>query len=264
MPECHAGWVEVVVLLYDGVSAAEILGPCEVLRRLPAAECRFVAEEPRPYLAHGPALSLDAGEVLEQVDWADLLVVPGGFGCRELICNQRLVEWIQRLHQTTRWTTAVSTGSVLLAAAGLLTGKAATTHWLAGDLLAHFGVTPVPERVVRAGRILTAAGPAAAINMSLWMAAQSGGPAIARRIHGEVVIGLDTSFDRPFSSPTAAAIVAGWRTPRREAHSWADRGRVLWHRLRRSAQGGVPEAEQTRGTPSDGGIWELEDYVPEP
>lgn len=219
-----------MVLLYDGVSAGEVLGPCEVLRHLPDTTCRFVAEQRRPHLAHSPSLSLDAGDTLEQVDWTDVLVIPGGFACRELIGHERLLEWIQHRHDAAQWTTAVSTGSVLLAAAGLLTGSEATTHWLARDLLAGFGATPVTQRVVRAGRILTATGPAAAIEAALWVAAEFDGPAAARAIRNELPADLDASFD-PDTSWEAAATVAGWWRGESEGHSTAHRGASWWNRI---------------------------------
>lgn len=164
------------------------------------------------------------------MQWADVLVIPGGFGSRELVAHERLLEWIRRVHATAQWTAAVSTGSVLLAAAGVLAGRDATTHWLAADLLAQFGATPVPKRVVRSGTIITAVGAAAAIDMALWLAARAGGRQRADAIRAELAMGLDDAFD-PDSSHTAAAIVRGWRNAAPEPHP--HRPTALRDRLRR-------------------------------
>lgn len=264
--------MEVVVLVYDGVSASEALGPWEVLRQLPDTSCRYVAETPGRHVAHSPAMSIEAPDALEHIGWTDVLVVPGGFGCRQLIGHRRLVEGIQHLHNRTRWTTAVSTGSVLLAAAGVLNGREATTHWLAQDILADFGAILVNERVVRAGRVLTATGPAAGIEMAMWVAAQLGGDAVARAIRTEMANSLHTSLDPEVLRN--AATVAG--TESREPASSADV--VLY--LQPSSASTVHSGEASRPwfrrwlsrrssydveagctTESHGGIWEVNGVV---
>jgi putative intracellular protease/amidase len=259
--------VQVAVLLYDGVSAGEALVPWEVLRRLPDASCRFVAERPGRHRGHSPALALEADHALDEVDAADVLVVPGGFGCQQLLTHQPLLAWLRRMHDTTQWTTAVSTGSVLLAAAGLLTGREATTHWLAGDLLAGFGAIPVPQRVVRAERVLTSVGPAAAIDMSLWVASRFGGADAARAIKDDLAAGLDDSFD-PATSWRAAAMVAGWQQGRSGAPSWADRVLARFDHLAArwsGRHGPVPPATRSATpVPDSDDVEELRDYAPGP
>lgn len=252
--------MEVVVLLYDGVSAAEALGPHEVLRRLPDSRCRFVAEEPGPQRAHSPPLDLKATHGLDQVDSADVLMVPGGFGCRELLGHEHLLAWIQHVHGTTQWTTAVSTGSVLLAAAGVLAGREATTHWLAGDLLAQFGAIPVPKRVAQSGTIVTAVGPAAAIDMALWLAARTGGRRRADEIRAELAINPDAPFD-PDASHEAAAIVRGWRTGVAEPRPTTRRIRALWDLGRRWPPRRVKPTVLEPRTESEDEIWDLDEYV---
>jgi hypothetical protein len=172
------------------------------------------------------------------------------------------------MHDTTQWTTAVSTGSVVLAAAGLLSGSAAATHWLARDLLVGFDVTPVPERVVRAGRVITAIGPAAAIDISLWMAARSGGPGLAREIQGELAAGLDRSFD-PATSWKAAAMVAGWQSGQ-GGPAATTRAQELWHRLgdllsagNRAGNAGSRAASGDDVPVLGDDVWELPDYTPD-
>jgi len=99
----------------------------------------------------------------------EILVVPGGFGTRALLDHEPLLDWIRQVHETSTYTTSVCTGTLLLAAAGLLDGAPATTHWLARDLLAELGAEPVPDRVVEHGKIITAAGVSSGIDMALWL-----------------------------------------------------------------------------------------------
>jgi transcriptional regulator GlxA family with amidase domain len=112
----------------------------------------------------------------DEVDDADILLIPGGQGTRRLIKDEPTLEWIRKVDQTTTWTTSVCTGSLLLAAAGLLNGRSATTHWMARDLLEKLGATPTPERVVFSDKYVTAAGVSSGIDMAL---------ELAQKIHGD-------------------------------------------------------------------------------
>ena len=112
----------------------------------------------------------------------DIVVVPGGYGNRVLLEHEPLHEWIRAVHENTAWTTSVCTGSLLLAAAGLLEGVPATSHWLARDMLAEFGAQPVPERVVQHGKIVTAAGVSSGIDMALWLVQQINGDEVAQAV----------------------------------------------------------------------------------
>ena len=112
----------------------------------------------------------------------DIVVVPGGFGNRILLEHEPLHEWIRTVHENTAWTTSVCTGSLLLAAAGLLDGVPATTHWLARDVLAELGAKPVPDRVVQHGKIVTAAGVSSGIDMALWLVQQINGDEVAQAV----------------------------------------------------------------------------------
>jgi transcriptional regulator GlxA family with amidase domain len=119
---------------------------------------------------------------LDEVPSPDIVVVPGGFGNRVLLEHEPLHEWIRNVHESTSWTTSVCTGSLLLAAAGLLDGAPATTHWLARDLLAELGARPVPDRVVQHGKIVTAAGVSSGIDMALRLVQQINGDEIAQAV----------------------------------------------------------------------------------
>src|SRR5205807_1524828 len=135
------------------------------LNRLPGAEVAFVAEQAGPVSTEAGSLTLNASHSLQQVLAPEILVVPGGLGNRRLLEHEPLLGWIAAVHDKTTWTTSVCTGSLLLAAAGLLDGIPATTHWLAMELLARLGAEPVRERVVEHGKIVTAAGVSAGIDM---------------------------------------------------------------------------------------------------
>ena len=159
--------MKIAYLLYDRFTALDITGPHDVLNSLPVTESVFVAERRGPVRNESDTLSLVADAPLSEVPSPDVLVVPGGFGTRALLEHEPLLDWIRSVHEGTRYTTSVCTGSLLLAAAGLLDGAPATTHWLARDLLGGLGAKPVPDRVVEHGKILTAAGVSSGIDMAL-------------------------------------------------------------------------------------------------
>jgi transcriptional regulator GlxA family with amidase domain len=135
--------------------------------------------------------------------------VPGGFGCLQLIDDLGLVGWVASAHASCRWTLAVSTGPVLLGAAGLLRGKRTTGHWLTTDRLRADGAEPVSDRVVEEGRIVTAIGAAAAIQVALDLAAQQLGQAGADEIRDELEVDPDATFDTTVPG-AASAMVRRW------------------------------------------------------
>ena len=177
--------MEVAILLSPGVTAFEALGPYGVFRRVPAARVRLVAEAVGRMPTHGSSVALLADAVMDDHPAPDVVVVPGGIGIRRLVDDEHAVAWVAAAHEASEWTTAVSTGSVLLAAAGVLDGDA-TTHWLATDLLEEQGAHAVAERIVRSGKVLPAAGAAAAVEMALDVVARLVDPATAARIRQDL------------------------------------------------------------------------------
>jgi transcriptional regulator GlxA family with amidase domain len=159
--------MQIAFLLYDRFTALDITGPHDVLNSLPHTEPVFVAETAGPVRNESDTLSLVADASLDEVTEPEIVVVPGGFGNRMLLEHKPLHDWLRGVHETSTWTTSVCTGSLLLAAAGLLDGAPATTHWLARDLLGELGAKPVPDRVVEHGKIITAAGVSSGIDMAL-------------------------------------------------------------------------------------------------
>src|ERR1700675_4518776 len=173
--------MDIAIPLFDGITALDAIGPYEVLSRLPGARVRFVAIEPGPKKTD-KNLTLVADEPLSAVPHPEIIMVPGGFGTRALMTPNPLLDWIRTAHETSQWPTSVCTGSLVLAAAGVLRGLQATTHWAAMDQLAAFGVTPTSRRVVEQGKIITAAGVSSGIDMALHLAARIAGDDFAQGI----------------------------------------------------------------------------------
>jgi transcriptional regulator GlxA family with amidase domain len=174
--------MQVAYLLYDRFTALDIIGPHDVFNSVPGNESIFVAEERGPVRNESDTLSMVADAALEEIPSPDIVVVPGGFGNRMLLEHEPLHEWIRGVHETSTWTTSVCTGSLLLAAAGLLDGAPATTHWLARDVLAELGAEPVPDRIVEHGKIVTAAGVSSGIDMALHLVSTINGPEVAQAV----------------------------------------------------------------------------------
>ncbi|MGC1798990.1 MAG: DJ-1/PfpI family protein [Solirubrobacterales bacterium] len=174
--------MQIAYLLYDRFTALDITGPHDVLNSVPGNESVFVAEHTGPIRNESDTLSMVADARLDDVPEPDIVVVPGGFGNRMLLEHEPLHDWIRSVHETSAWTTSVCTGSLLLAAAGLLDGAPATTHWLARDRLAELGAKPVPDRVVEHGKIVTAAGVSSGIDMALHLVRKINGEQIAQAV----------------------------------------------------------------------------------
>ena len=174
--------MQIAYLLYDRFTALDITGPHDVFNSVPGNEAIFVAEQAGPVRNESDTLSLVADASLDEVTSPDIVVVPGGFGNRILLEHEPLHEWIRGVHETSTWTTSVCTGSLLLAASGLLDGAPATTHWLARDVLAGLGAKPVPDRVVEHGKIVTAAGVSSGIDMALRLVTRINGPEVAQAV----------------------------------------------------------------------------------
>lgn len=194
--------MQVAYLLYDRFTALDVTGPHEVLNSVPEVESVFVGERTGPYRNESDTLSLLADRSLDEVKSPGILVVPGGFGTRSLLEHEPLLEWIREVDQTTIWTTSVCTGSLLLAAAGLLEGRAATTHWLAREALAGLGAEPVADRVVFDGKYVTGAGVSAGIDMALSLLTRIYGPEVADAV--QLGIEYDPQPPRDSGSPEKA------------------------------------------------------------
>jgi putative intracellular protease/amidase len=208
--------MEIAILLYDGFTALDAVGPFEVLARIPGAETRFVAAQPGPVGTETGALTLVAEQSLGDVQDPEIVVVPGGLGSRTLLDDEDLLGWIRSVHETSRWTTSVCTGSLLLGAAGLLRGLKATSHWTVLDRLAEFGAVPTPERVVEQGKIITAAGVSSGIDMGLRLAQHVAGDDVAKAIQLSIEYDPEPPFDAGSPQKAPAALVERLRAIARE------------------------------------------------
>jgi transcriptional regulator GlxA family with amidase domain len=185
--------MQVAFLLFDEIAALDAVGPYEVLVRLPGAEMVFVALKPGPIRASG-GLVLQAECSLAEVTKPDVLIVPGGAGVRPLIVDEALLSWLRKVHAGSTWTASVCTGALLLGAAGILRGLRATTHWRSHELLSSYGAVPVHERVVEDGKVITAAGVSAGIDLALVLASRLAGERIAQAIQ----LGIEYDPEPPF------------------------------------------------------------------
>lgn len=176
------------------------MGPYQVLSGLPGAEVAFVAAKAGPVTDDTGFLTVMARASFDDLPNPDILLVPGGVTTVTLVPHHPIVAWIARAHQTTKWTTSVCTGSLLLAGAGVLNGVDATTHWAAFDDLARLGANPVHERVVKRGKIVTGAGVSAGIDMALTLAAEIAGADYARAVQ----LMLEYDPQPPFDSGSPA------------------------------------------------------------
>ena len=174
--------MQIAIPLFADLTVLDAIGPNEILGRLPGADVRFVGLARGPVRSESAGLRLVVEEELEEVPAPDVVVMPGGTGTRRLLHDERMLAWLRAAHATSTWTASVCTGSLVLAAAGLLDGVEATTHWLQRDLLASLGARPVAERVVERGRIITAAGVSSGIDMALVLADRLAGPDVAQAL----------------------------------------------------------------------------------
>jgi transcriptional regulator GlxA family with amidase domain len=164
--------LRIAVVLFPRLTVLDAIGPYEMLQRLPDTTLTFVGHQRGEVRSENGYLGLTVDETFAEVTNPDVIVVPGGIGSRALLKDDTLLDWIRTAHTTSRFTTSVCTGSLLLAAAGLLDGLTATTHWGARDTLAELGAIPTPARVVEHldQRIITAAGVSSGIDMALRLA----------------------------------------------------------------------------------------------
>jgi putative intracellular protease/amidase len=159
----------VAIPLFPRFTALDAVGPYEVLQRIPSIDVVFVGHQRGEMRTENAMLGLTCDATFDEVSAPDVVVFPGGIGTRQLIHDEGIRAWLQSVHPHTTFTTSVCTGALLLAAAGLLDGLTATTHWGSADLLNELGAHYVPDRVVEhlPQRIITAAGVSSGIDMAL-------------------------------------------------------------------------------------------------
>jgi transcriptional regulator GlxA family with amidase domain len=188
--------MRIAILVFDKLTALDAIGPYEVLSRLPNAELSFVAKRAGPVRADTGALGLTADVAIADLPGPDIVLVPGGEGNRPLMRDDEVLGWLRAAHEGTTWTTSVCTGALVLGAAGILNGRRATTHWAFRERLRDLGAEPVAERVVFDGKIVTAAGVSAGIDMALALAARVVGDEFAQAVQ----LGIEYDPAPPFDT----------------------------------------------------------------
>jgi transcriptional regulator GlxA family with amidase domain len=194
--------MQISILTFPGLTALDAIGPYEVLRSAPGWEVRFVAKTKGEVRTDSGFLGISADYALDEIDSPEIVVVPGGPGSRvaggpespAMIEDAEVLEWLRQVDRTSKWTTSVCTGSLILAAAGLLDGKRATSNWLYLERLRELGADAVGGRVVEDGKTITAAGVTAGIDMALHLVAREVGPELAQAIQ----LGIEYDPDPPF------------------------------------------------------------------
>jgi transcriptional regulator GlxA family with amidase domain len=189
-------------VLYPRFTALDFIGPYEVLSRLPGHRAIVIAGSSAPVPAERGPVAVAPEFSFDDAPALDVVLVPGGPGQLAQMGNEGMRAYLRNAAEGGALVTSVCTGALLLGDAGLLEGKRATTHWLAMDTLSGFGATPVAERIVRDGKVITAAGVSAGIDLALLLAAEIAGEWIAQAIQ----LGIEYDPQPPFDagSPTKA------------------------------------------------------------
>ena len=197
----------IAIVVFPGYTALDALGPYQVLAHTPGVEPVFVAEQAGP-VRDNRMLTIEAQAGLDDVPAPDVVLVAGGLPAVTMARQGHpIVDWVASVHPTARWTTSVCTGSLVLGAAGVLTGRRATSHWYTREMLREYGAVPVAERVVTDGDVVTAAGVSAGIDMALQLAGRWAGDETARMIQ----LDLEYAPEPPYDAGTperAGAVMA--------------------------------------------------------
>ncbi|SEE06726.1 DJ-1/PfpI family protein [Streptomyces sp. 2231.1] len=204
--------MHIAMLVHDRFTALDVVGPYEILSRLPDVRLDFVAERPGPVRTDTGFLAVTADKSLDQVPSPDVVVVCGGPGTFEQLENAAVLDWLRAVDATSTWTTSVCSGSLLLGAAGLLRGRRATCHWAALDLLKEYGAEPTGERVVTDGRYVTAAGVSSGIDMGLTLVGRIAGDEHAQAVQLLTEYDPQPPYDAGSPRKAPAHLVEEFRT----------------------------------------------------
>lgn len=199
--------MKTAILIFDGLTALDAIGPYEVLRSVPGWEVEFVAKEAGEVRTDSGFLGLSADKAIAEVSDPDIVLVPGGKGNRPLLEDEEVLSWLRRADEQTTWTSSVCTGSLVLGAAGLLDGRRATCHWLFLERLREYGADPVGGRYVEDGKVITAAGVSAGIDMALHLVGREVGPEVAQAIQLGIEYDPQPPFDAGSPDKAPASIV---------------------------------------------------------
>jgi len=177
--------VRVAIVVYDGVLGSECEAFSSILGLADHAEVLVVGARHGWYSGPGGRQAVDL--CFDEVDRVDIVVVPGGLGCERAADDPELREFLGRMERAADWVVASSTGSVLLASAGLLQGSSAATHWLAGDLLRRYGSEADSRRLVTTGNVITCEGQISAVDAAFGLVERLDGAPAAARIRATLI-----------------------------------------------------------------------------
>jgi cyclohexyl-isocyanide hydratase len=232
----HAAPLHIAFLLYPDVTQLDLTGPAQVLSRLGNVKLDLVARTRDPVATDAQFALLPTASFAE-VPRTDILCVPGGFGTIAAMEDAETLAWLRQVAGTAQWVTSVCTGSLLLAAAGLLTGYRAACHWASRDQLAWFGAKPVAERVVFDRNRVSGGGVTAGIDFALALTAAIRGEEHARFVQLSLEYDPVPPFDSGSPERAGPETVARYREMvDRLAPGRADKVRAIATRL---AQGGM-------------------------
>jgi putative intracellular protease/amidase len=207
--------MQIAIALFDRFTMLDAIGPYQVLRNLPGAEVSLVAERPGLVADDSGSHHVGADAAFADMPRPHVVVVPGGPGELAHRDGGPLREWLLAADATSEWTTSVCTGSLILAAAGLLQGRRATSNWLAMDELGRLGAIPVDQRVVEDGKYMTGAGVSAGIDMALTLAGRIAGDGVAQAIQLGIEYDPQPPYDAGSPAKAPAEIVARLRAASR-------------------------------------------------
>jgi transcriptional regulator GlxA family with amidase domain len=187
--------MEIAIPLYDRFTMLDAVGPYQVLQALPEVNVHWLGPEAGPVQDESHTATLMAEATWEELPRPEIVVVPGGYGSRQMMRDERALAWVREAHEHSRYTTSVCTGSLWLAAAGILDGLEATSHWLELETLEQFGARPTSQRVVEQGKVITAAGVSSGIDMALRLTELLYGPEAAQAVQLAIEYDPQPPFD---------------------------------------------------------------------
>ncbi len=202
--------MQIAIMVYPGMTALDAIGPYEVLRMAPDCDLRFVWKEEGPIVTDSGVLVIAATHRFDETLEPDVVLVPGsGPSTTTMMADEEVLAWLRQVHPQTQFTTSVCSGSAILAAAGLLEGLPATSHWAAFPLLKALGVHGKPqERVVRTGKLMTAAGVSAGLDLAFTLLAELAGEEHARVVQLAIEYDPQPPFDSGHMSKAAPSVKA--------------------------------------------------------
>ena len=197
--KCCEVAMQIALVLYPKFTVLDIIGPFQALVDVPGHDVVFVGAEAGPVIDHTGRCPLVASASFAEVPSPDVVVVPGG---NSKDFTGPVASWLRGVYPTATWVTSVCTGSIFLAAAGLLDGVDATTHWAWTEHLEKFGARYTEERVVERGKIITSAGVSSGIDMALTLLSRIDGPEMAQAVQLAIEYDPQPPFDA--GSPSKA------------------------------------------------------------